>query len=100
MVIRATLQAISDILAFEYATISLVDAPRNVIETRGVIWEGQLDAFPEWMEMSRYSLDTPDIQTDIVHTGKTEVIDHWDDRFNKDIWERFHHERASRVSSG
>ncbi len=97
MVVRATLQAISDILAFEYATISLVDAPRNVIEARGVIWEGQLDAFPEWMEMSRYSLDHPDIQTDIVRTGKTEVIDHWDDRFNKDIWERFHHERLIRV---
>ena len=97
MVIRTTLQAISDILAFEYATISLVDAPRNIIETRGVIWQGQLDAFPEWMEMSRYSLDYPDIQTDIVRTGKTEVIDHWDDRFNKDIWERFHHERLIRV---
>jgi len=97
MVIRATLQAVSDILAFEYATVSLVDAPRNVIEARGVIWGGQLDAFPEWMEMSRYSLDHPDIQTDIVRTGKTEVIDHWDDRFNKEIWERFHHERLIRV---
>ncbi|MEA3397227.1 MAG: GAF domain-containing protein [Chloroflexota bacterium] len=97
MVIRATLQAISDILAFEYATVSLVDVPRNVIEIRGVIWEGQLDAFPEWMEMSRYSLDYPDIQTDIVRTGKTEVIDHWDDRFNKEIWEQFHHERLIRV---
>ena len=97
MVTRTTLQAISDTLAFEYATISLVDAPRNIIETRGVIWQGQLDAFPEWMEMSHYSLDYPDIQTDIVRTGKTEVIDHWDDRFNKDIWERFHHERLIRV---
>lgn len=97
MVTRTTLQAISDILAFEYATVSLVDASRNIIETQGVIWQGQLDAFPEWMEMSRYSLDYPDIQTDIVRTGKTEVIDHWDERFNKVIWERFHHERLIRV---
>ena len=92
-----TLQAINDILAFEYATISLVDISRSMIETKRGIWEGQLDVFPEWLEMSRYPLDHLDILTDIVYTGKAEIIDRWDDRLNRDIWERFNHERLIRV---
>lgn len=96
-VMRIALQSIHNTLGFEYATVSLVDAERNVIETKHGIWRGELDVFPKWIEMSRYSLDHPDIQADIVRTGQTEIIDAWDERFNREIWDRFDHERLLRI---
>jgi K+-sensing histidine kinase KdpD len=91
------LEALDEILEFEFSTISLVNERARTISTERGIWEGQIDKIPEWVDAAHYPLDHEDIQADIVRTGRTEVIDSWDDRFNREIWERFHHDRLIRV---
>jgi GAF domain-containing protein len=49
------------------------------------------------MEESTTSLDGPDILADVCRTGETVVIDGWDDRLDREIYERFGHERLLRV---
>ena len=91
------LKALAKLLNFEYSTISLVDKRTNTISTKHGIWENEVDTFPEWLQLSSYSLEDKDIQADIVLKGKYEVIDKWDDRFNKQIWDKFNHEQLIRV---
>lgn len=94
---RAMLEAADRMLGYEYATISTVDEAARRVGMRHGIWGGQFDLFPEWMQMAQYALDQPDILTDICRTGRTEIIGEWDDRFNREIWDRFGHERLLRV---
>jgi hypothetical protein len=96
-ILRGILQGILQVVPFKYATISIVDYTQRVIETRHGIWEGQIDRFPEWIHSSRYTLDEPDIQADIVRTGRTEVLSDWDPRFNKAIWDTYEHHKLIRV---
>ena len=96
-VLKDILKSAYNMLGFEYAIISLVDDAKQVIEAKHGMWQGKLDVFPEWIKMASYPLDHWDIEPDIVRSGKTEVISDWDDRFNKDIWEEFHHERLIRI---
>ncbi len=96
-IIRAILEAIYKAMGCEHLIVSLVDEQAGVIESRHGIWRGEYDVFPEWIQMSRYPLDHPDILTDIYRTGRTEVIGEWDDRFNREIWEKFGHERLLRI---
>jgi signal transduction histidine kinase len=96
-VLRTILEAAHRTLGYQYAVISLVDESSQTIGIRHGIWDGQLDAFPGWIEASRYPLSASDILCDICRTGRTEIIAAWDDRFNRDIWERFGHERLLRV---
>ena len=94
---RAMLEAADRMLGYEYATISTVDEAARCVGMRHGIWGGQFDLFPEWMQMAQYALDQPDILTDICRTGRIEIIGEWDDRFNREIWDRFGHERLLRV---
>jgi PAS domain S-box-containing protein len=94
---RAMLEAADRMLGYEYATISTVDEAARRVGMRHGIWGGQFDLFPEWIQMAQYALDQPDILTDICRTGRTEIIGEWDDRFNREIWDRFGHERLLRV---
>lgn len=94
---RAILEGISRRTDCEYAILSVVDESARTMESRHGLWQGEYDAFPEWIEMSRYSLDERDILVDVYHTAKTEVIEGWDDRFNREIYERYEHERLLRV---
>jgi DNA-binding LacI/PurR family transcriptional regulator/GAF domain-containing protein len=94
---RAVLQGISQRMGCEYAIISVVDEAARMMESRHGLWQGEYDVFPEWMEMSRYSLDEPDILVDVYRSGQFEIISGWDDRFNREIYERFGHERLLRI---
>lgn len=96
-IIRAILEAVYKAMGCEHLIVSLVDEQAGTIESRHGIWHGEYDVFPEWIQMSRYPLDYPDILTDIYHTGRTEVLSEWDDRFNREIWEKFGHERLLRI---
>lgn len=94
------LRILHNLLGFEYGTISLVDEKSRTIGTKHGIWGDEIDVFPKWIKMAQYSLDEKekiDIQIDIVRTGETEIIDSWDKRFNKEIWDEFKHERLIRV---
>lgn len=88
----AILCELTESLRFEFATISLVDEYRGVVETiRG-------SNVPQgWIGRARHSLSNSDIQADIVRTKKTEVLEGWDERFDKEIYHRFGHENLVRV---
>lgn len=91
-VLKSILEETVNTLGFEFATISLVDEDERLIRTTKGIH------VPErWIAMAIHPLDGNDIQADIIRTGKTEVIEAWDDRFDRRIWRKFGHKNAIRV---
>lgn len=95
---RSLLDSVFRRLGCEYAIVSVVDPVLSVIESKYGLWQGEYDVYPEWFEMSRYSLeDDDDILVDVCRTGRVEVISGWDDRFNREIYERYGHERLLRI---
>ena len=94
---RALLESVSRRLGCEYAIVSVVDHELSVIESKYGLWHGEYDVYPEWFEMSRYSLDEDDILVDVYRTGRLETISGWDDRFNREIYDRYGHERLLRI---
>jgi GAF domain-containing protein len=90
--LESILSELTETWGFDFATISLVDDYRNCIETvRG------RNVPLGMLRRSKYRLDSRDIQADIARTGKTEIIEGWDERFNREIYERFEHWRLARV---
>jgi GAF domain-containing protein len=94
---RAILEVVYRTLGCEYANISIPDEKARTIGSRHIIWEGEFDAFPEWIQMAQYPLDHPDITADVYRSGRTEIIGEWDERFNREIWDQFEHERFLRI---
>jgi len=94
---RTILDAVYRTLDCEYVILSTVDEEAGTIGTRHGIWHGEFDVFPEWIGMAQYPLDHPDILADIYRTGNTEIIGEWDERFNRQIWDQFGHERFLRI---
>jgi PAS domain S-box-containing protein len=95
--IRAVLEAVYRTLNCEYVLLSTVDEEAKTVKLAHGVWQGEFDIYPEWFEMSRYSLDDHDIVPDVYRTGRTEIIGEWDDRFNREIWEKFDYDRFLRV---
>ncbi len=95
--IRIILQSVYEIMHCEHVLLATVDEKARCIGVRHGIWNGEFDIFPAWIEMSHYPLDHPDILADIYRSGRTEIISEWDERFNREIWERFGHERYLRI---
>ena len=91
-VLDSILQTVVDTLGFEFAVISLVDEDKRLIRSKRGINVPQ-----QWLDMSIHSLDSKDIQADIVRTGQTQVIGGWDERFDRRIWEQFGHSEVIRV---
>ncbi|MCX8066455.1 MAG: GAF domain-containing protein [Anaerolineae bacterium] len=96
-VIRSVLETVYRLMGCDFAIVSLADEVEGTIGFSHGLWEGQFDLYPEWMDKSRYPLDHPDIIADIYRTGRIEVLTGWDDRFNREIWEKYGHERYLRV---
>jgi GAF domain-containing protein len=86
------LQELTDNLSFEFATVSLVDDYLRTIETIKA-----KNVQVGWKLKSKHGLDSPDIQADIIRTGKTEIIEGWDERFDIEIYERFGHKDMVRI---
>ncbi len=76
---------------FSYGTITLKLGDR--IKTVA----GSKNVSEEWIRLSDYSVDSEDIQADIIRKGKPEILKEWDPRFNKEIFERFGHDRLIRA---
>ncbi|MFW6116015.1 MAG: GAF domain-containing protein, partial [Chloroflexota bacterium] len=93
-VLDTLLELVTGVFGFDFATVSLVDEARGVIEAVRGRGEPVSD---EWMAMAVHPLDSNDIQAYVVRTGKTEIISGWDDRFDREIWERFGHRDMVRV---
>jgi GAF domain-containing protein len=92
VVLKTVIDVICDTLGFEMCTVALVNEAERVVET--MAGRGISD---EWKRMSRHSLDSGDIQAWTVNTGETAVIDGWDDRLDREIYERFKHAGLIRV---
>ncbi|MBN1811622.1 MAG: GAF domain-containing protein [Anaerolineae bacterium] len=95
--IRAVLEAVYRTLNCEHVLLCTVDEERRTIGLQHGIWGGEFDIYPEWKETNQYSLDDHDIIPNIYRSGRTEIIGEWDDRFNREIWDKFGHERFLRV---
>ena len=91
-VLDTLLELVTDVFGFDLATVSLVDEVEGAIRTvRG------RNVPQEWIDMAVHSLDSNDIQADIIRTGRTEILTGWDERFDRRIWERFGHKDMVRV---
>ncbi len=86
------LEGVSEGLDFDFVVISLVDERAGEVRAvRGVgVSEDQL-------RQARRRLDDTDIMADIIRTGKTEVIEGWDERFDREMFEREGHAALVRV---
>lgn len=91
-VLDTLLELVTSVFGFDFATVSLVDEVKGVIRTmRG------RNVPDEWISMAVHSLDSDDIQADIIRTGRTEILTGWDGRFDRRIWETFGHKDMVRV---
>ncbi len=92
MILKAVLDAVVDILKFDYATISKIETTLNQIGTI----DGK-NVPKEWLDMAWHSLDSNDIQAWVVKNKKEIKLTGWDDRLDKEIFERFNHKNLVRV---
>jgi signal transduction histidine kinase len=91
-VLDVVLDALCNRMGFSFALISLVDEDTQTITTvRGK------HVAAGWVTDSRHALSSSDILADVLRTGQIEVIDHWDARFDRAIWQRYNHEAMIRV---
>jgi len=91
-VIDALLEIVTGTLGFDFAAVSLVDEVKQIIAT-----VGGRNVDEAWLKKAVHSLESNDIQADIIRTGKTEILTGWDDRFDREIWEQFGHEKMVRI---
>jgi signal transduction histidine kinase len=91
-VLDTLLELVTSVFGFDFATVSLVDEVQGIICT--ICGRNVPD---EWIAMAQHSLDSDDIQADIIRTGRTDILSGWDERFDRRIWEKFGHEAMVRV---
>ena len=86
------LKAVSKAIGFDFVVISLVDEQAGEVRSvRG------LGVSERQVQDARHRLDEKDIMADIIRTGKTEVIEGWDGRFDREMFEREGHAALVRV---
>ena len=95
-VIRTMMTAIKETLNYEYVNISLVKPEARRIKTEYItgITEPEAEAFKR---LADHSLDSDDIQADVVRSRNIEVPGGDDSRFDPKIYTRFHLDRLVRV---
>lgn len=89
-VLKTLLELMTDGFGFDFATVSLVDPDREVIQS-------VCGVNADWVSVAVHTLDSDDIQADVIRTGQTEILTGWDERFDKNIWERFGHKNMVRI---
>ena len=94
--IDVLLRGITQVLKFGYVNISFVVPDSNCIRTEHVVGIPK-DSVEKFTSMAVHSLDSNDIQADIVKTREIEVPDINDQRLDARIAKEFHHERLARV---
>lgn len=83
-------------LGFDFSAIQLI---RPEDQTIGAVYAD--GSAKKWVGRARHYLDPDpelrDIQADIAQTCRTEIIYGWDKRFDKGVYDAYHHERLSRI---
>jgi len=95
-IIDIMLRAITSTLGYDYVNISLVKPESNRIKTEYVIGIPRHEA-KEFKKLADHSLDSDDIQANVVRTRQIEVPYSKDRRFDPRIYKRFRHDRLIRV---
>jgi GAF domain-containing protein len=95
-IIQIALSALTKVLEYEFVNISLVKPDLNCIRTEYVVGLSENEA-EDFKRMADHSLDSDDIQADIVRSKEIEVPGLLDQRFDKDIFRQFNHARWLRV---
>lgn len=86
---RSVMESVQRTLGCELVLIASVNEEARTIGIQYSLWRGQWDSAPEWVDMSRHSLDQPGILADIYYTGRTEIVREWDGRFDRKTWDEF-----------
>jgi signal transduction histidine kinase/putative methionine-R-sulfoxide reductase with GAF domain len=94
--IQTVMNAIKGTLGYEFVNISVVRHEHNCIRTEFISGLPATDQEP-FKKMAVHSLDSGDIQADIVRTRNIEVPPPGDPRFDSRILDRFDHDRFIRV---
>jgi PAS domain S-box-containing protein len=94
---RSVMESVQRTLGCELVLIASVNEEARTIGVQYSLWRGQWDSAPEWVDMSRHSLDQPGILADIYYTGRTETVREWDGRFDRKTWDEFGLGRFLRV---
>jgi signal transduction histidine kinase/putative methionine-R-sulfoxide reductase with GAF domain len=90
------LKAITNTLEFEFVNISLVDRDKKRIKSHYVTGLSEVKA-EEFKKLADHSLDSNDIQADIVRSRDIEVIGKSDPRLDTTIYDKFGHAGLIRV---
>lgn len=77
---------------FDYVMLSLVDKQQRRVRAVGGLGLSQNN-----IQQANQPLDSSDIMADIIRTGKTEIINGWDERFDKELFESEGHNDWVRV---
>ena len=93
-VLHSICREIVETLSFQSALLCLVDESAGTV--RGAAGHGVAEGL---IEETQRSLAGSDVLADIVRTGATEVLSGWDDRFNRETFNRFGHANQVRVFS-
>ncbi|NUO79437.1 GAF domain-containing protein [candidate division KSB1 bacterium] len=88
----SVLDAVVYELGFDYATMSKVDHAQHRIGTV----DGR-NAPEEFLKLAWHSLDSKDIQSWVVRHRSTAELSGWDERLDREIYEKFDHQRFVRV---
>lgn len=87
---------VQDLLGFDFVGISLVMPEQDTIES--VYGTGIAS---RWVDQAKHYVnadpDLRDIQAHIIKTCDTEIISGWDKRFDRWVYERFNHDRLTRI---
>ena len=95
-ILRVVAEGIIETLGFEVVNISLVSPEHNSIKTEYVAGIPE-EHVEEFKRKASHTLDSNDIQADIVRSKKIEVPRVDDPRFDREIYERFGHRNLIRV---
>jgi len=94
--LNEVLDQVVNVFKLEFATVSLVD--RYVGSIRCV--SGR-NVSPGWIRRSRQELESSDVQSHVARTGEVMELEGGEGLalglFNRDVYERFHHERVARI---
>ena len=91
--IEGILRDLTGQLEFDFAVISMVDEYQERIRH-----ERGRNVPRGWRRRASFLLSDPKaLLPDLVRSGRTEVIEGWDDRFDREIYDRFGHKDLIRV---
>jgi GAF domain-containing protein len=81
-IVEIFFQTCTKMLGFDFVIFSLVDESEQRV--KAIAGAGVTQ---EHIKRANHPLDSKDIMADIIRTGHTEIIDGWDDRFDKTIYD-------------